>query len=125
MIDGEYVFGAVTNSTSLGGLVKLDKNSVSVSDGFFEILLIKKPKNVLELTDTVGQLLNKKYNNSSVIFRHAKSISLSSDSPLEWTLDGEYAGKTLSAKIDVKHNALSFVRKEQVRRLPLFKKKTL
>ena len=123
-VDGEYIFGAITNSTSLGGLVKLDKNSVSVSDGSFEMLLIKKPKNVLEFTDTVGQLLNKKYNNSSVIFRHVKRITLSSDSPLEWTLDGEYAGKTLGADIEVLPDALAFVRKETVRKLPLLSKKT-
>ncbi len=124
-LDGEYIFGAVTNSTSLGGLVKLDKNSVTVNDGLFEILLIKKPGNIIELTDTVGRLLNKKYNQSSIIFRHIKKLTLKSDEPLEWTLDGEYAGKTLSAEINVKDSALSFIRKEKARKIPLLPKKPL
>ncbi len=123
--DGEYIFGAITNSTSLGGLVKLDKNSVTVNDGLFEILLIKKPSNIVELTDTVGRLLNKKYNQSSIIFRHIKKLTLNSDFPLEWTLDGEYAGKTLRAEIDVRNSALNFIRKEKARKIPLLPKKTL
>ena len=125
ILDGEYIFGAVTNSTSLGGLVKLDKNSVAVSDGYFELLLIRKPGNIIEFTDTVGRLLNKKYNQSSIIFRHVKSLTLKSDEPLEWTLDGEYAGKTFSAEIDVKDCALNFIRKEKAGKIPLLPKKTL
>lgn len=125
IIEGEYIFGAITNSTSLGGLVKLDKNSVTVNDGLFEILLIKKPKSIISLTDTVGQLLNHKYNRSKIIFEHTKRIILNSDTPLEWTLDGEYAGATLKAEIDVQCNALNFVRKERVRKHPLSRKKTI
>ncbi len=124
-LDGEYIFGAITNSTSLGGLVKLDKKSVAVSDGYFELLLIRKPSNIIEFTDTVGRLLNKKYNQSSIIFRHVKKLTLKSDEPLEWTLDGEYAGKTLSAEIDVQGSALNFIRKEKVGKIPLLPKKTL
>ena len=124
-LTGEYIFGAITNSTSLGGLVKLDKNSVAVSDGYFELLLIRKPGSIIEFTDTVGRLLNKKYNQSSIIFRHVKKLTLKSDEPLEWTLDGEYAGKTLSAEIAVKESALNFIRKESVRKIPLLPKKTL
>lgn len=124
VIDGEYVFGAITNSTSLGGLVKLDKNSVTVNDGLFEILLIKNPKNFFELTDTVGQLINKKYNRSKIIFEHTKKMTLISDSPLEWTLDGEYAGATQRAEISVHQNALSFIRRERAKRHPLSRKRS-
>ncbi len=124
-LDGEYIFGAITNSTSLGGLVRLDKNSVTVNDGLFELLLIRKPGSIIELTDTVGRLLNRKYNQSSIIFRHIKKLTLKSSEPLEWTLDGEYAGKTLDAKINVKESALNFIRKEKVRKIPLLPKKTL
>ena len=125
IIDGEYIFGAITNSTSLGGLVKLDKNSVTVNDGLFEMLLIKKPGSLIALTDTVGQLINKKYNENKIIFKHTGRITLLSDAPLEWTLDGEYAGATLKAEISVLQNALSFVRHERARKHPLSRKKTL
>lgn len=124
MIEGEFIFGAITNSTSLGGLVKLDKNSVTVCDGLFEILLIKKPNNIFDLTDTVGQLMNKKYNRSRIIFRHVKSLSLISEHPIEWTLDGEYAGESMRADINVRPAALNFVRHETAKNHLISHKKT-
>lgn len=125
IIEDEFLFGAVTNSTSLGGLVKLDKRSVTVNDGLFEILLIKKPKGLIALTDTLGQLLNGKYDQSKIIFRHIKRLTLHSEEPTEWTLDGEYAGSTLNAEIEVRKDALSFIRRESVRKTPVSRKKTL
>ncbi len=43
--DGEFIFGAVCNSTSLGGLVKLDPKRVHMDDGMFELILLRMPKN--------------------------------------------------------------------------------
>lgn len=125
LLEDEFLFGAITNSTSIGGLVKLDRRSVTVNDGELELLLIKKPESIIALTDTVGQLINKKYNNSKIIFRHIKSLSLLSEEPIEWTLDGEYAGSTLRAEIEVRKDALSFIRRESVRKTPVSRKKTL
>ena len=42
--EGEFIFGAVCNSTSLGGLVKLDASRVAMDDGAFELLLLRMPK---------------------------------------------------------------------------------
>ncbi len=113
MIEQEYIFGAVTNSTSLGGLVKLDKQNVKVNDGLFEILLIRKPKNFIELTDTVKQLANHKYRADRIIFSHADHLVMTSDAPLDWTLDGEYAGCVSRAEIKVHPSAIDFVRKKE------------
>lgn len=124
VIEQDYIFGAVTNSTSLGGLVKLDRDNVHVSDGLFELILIRKPKNFIALTDTVTQLLNHKYRPDRIVFSHTDHVKLISESPLDWTLDGEYAGSTCQAEINVKMNALDFVRREEIRKKPFFRKKT-
>ena len=42
-LDGEYLFGAVCNSTSIGGLMKLEEERVVLDDGKFELLLIPNP----------------------------------------------------------------------------------
>ncbi len=123
-IEQEYIFGAVTNSTSLGGLVKLDKNNVHVNDGVFEMLLIRKPKNLIDLSDTVGQLLNHKYRADRIIFSHTDHVVMSTEEPLDWTLDGEYAGKLSHAEIRVLPGALDFVRREEVRGHAILNKKT-
>lgn len=124
IIEQDYIFGAVTNSTSLGGLVKLDRDNVHVSDGLFEMILIRNPKSFIALTDTVTQLLNHKYRPDRIIFSHTDHVKLISEAPLDWTLDGEYAGSTCRAEIDVITNALNFVRREEVRKKPFFRKKT-
>ena len=123
IIEQEYIFGAVTNSSSLGGLVKLDKNNVHVNDGLFELILIRKPKNFMALTETVGQLVNHKYRPDRIVFSHTESVRLTSASPLDWTLDGEYAGSTCKAEINVIMSALDFVRREEVRKKPFLRKK--
>ncbi len=122
VIEQEYIFGAVTNSTSLGGLVKLDKENVKVNDGVFELLLIRKPKNLLDLTDTVSQLVNHKYRADRIIFSHTDSVTLTSETPLDWTLDGEYAGCVSKVDVKVLPSAIDFVRREEVRKKALFKK---
>lgn len=123
ILEQEYIFGAISNSTSLGGVVKLDKKHVHVDDGLFELILIRKPKNFVEIGDTVGQLMNKRYRADRIVFTHTDKVKLTSLSPLEWTLDGEYAGKVSSVELEVNGGALAFVRPNGVRRKPFLRKK--
>ncbi|MBR2461350.1 MAG: diacylglycerol kinase family lipid kinase [Clostridia bacterium] len=123
--ESEFIFGAVTNSTSLGGLVKLDRKKVHVGDGKFEILLIRKPHTLAELTETLTELVNNRFRTGNIIFGHVDNIRLISQEPLKWTFDGEYAGEVRIADISVLHGALNLVRPTTVRRKPFFKKKAL
>ena len=47
--EGDYLFGAVCNSTSVAGLVKLNAGIVDMSDGLFEVILVRRPTNAAEL----------------------------------------------------------------------------
>ncbi len=123
ILEQEYIFGAISNSTSLGGVVKLDKKHVHVDDGVFELILIRKPKNFIDISDTLGQIMKKRYRADRIVFTHTDKVKLSSLSPLEWTLDGEYAGKVSSVEIEVKGGAIAFVRPDGVRRKPFLRKK--
>ena len=49
IIEDDFLFGAVSNSMSVGGIVKFDENTVKLNDGLFEVLLIKNPNNILKL----------------------------------------------------------------------------
>lgn len=123
VLEQEYIFGAISNSTSLGGVVKLDKKRVHVDDGVFELILIRKPKNFIDIGDTVGQLMNKRYRADRIVFAHTDKVKLTAEKPLDWTLDGEYAGAVASVLVDVNGGALNFVRPEGVRRKPFLRKK--
>ena len=91
VLDGEYLFGAVCNSTSIGGLMKLDAERVVLDDGKFELLLIPNPKTAIDLQNLVLALLNQEYDSQGLVFRHVSSIHLETEEELPWSLDGEYA----------------------------------
>lgn len=91
VLDGEYLFGAVCNSTSIGGLMKLDPERVVLDDGLFEMLLIPSPKTPAGLQALVHAILNQEYESNGLVFRHVSSIRLETEEDLPWSLDGEYA----------------------------------
>ena len=91
VLDGEYLFGAVCNSTSIGGLMKLDPERVVLDDGLFEMLLIPNPKTPVDLQNLIFALLNQKYDAEGLIFRHVSSVTVEPEENLPWSLDGEYA----------------------------------
>ena len=101
VLDGEYLFGAVCNSTSIGGLMKLDPERVVLDDGKFELLLVPNPRTALDLQNLVVALLNQQYDSEGLVFRHVSSIHLATEEDLPWSLDGEYAPS--AAKVNI-HN---------------------
>lgn len=100
VLDGEYLFGAVCNSTSIGGLMKLDPERVVLDDGKFELLLIPAPKTPMALQNLVLALLNQHYGSGGVIFRHVSSLHLETAESLPWSLDGEHAPSLSSVDIE-------------------------
>ena len=89
-VDGDFIFGAVCNSTSIGGLMKLDPERVVLDDGKFEMLLVPSPKTAADLQNLVLALLNQQYDAGGLIFRHVTSLHVETDQELPWSLDGEY-----------------------------------
>ena len=91
-LEGDYVFGAVTNTTSAGGVVKLPADRVSMSDGQFELLLIHHPKSPLDLNRIATALLTQDFDSCPLTdLYHASKVRITLDSPLSWSLDGEEA----------------------------------
>ncbi len=99
VLDGEYLFGAVCNSTSIGGLMKLDPEGVVLDDGKFELLLIRNPKTPQDLQNLVLSLLDQDYDREGLVFRHISSLHLETEEELPWSLDGEYAASAPAVDI--------------------------
>ncbi len=110
VIEDDYMFGAVANSTSLAGIVKLDENLVDMSDGEFEVGLIKKPKTVAELNKIITALTTSKFENGGIEFYKASTITVESNGKLDWTLDGEHAESFDKVVIQNLHKAVNFVK---------------
>lgn len=109
VLDGDYLFGAVCNSTSIGGLMKLDAQKVVLDDGKFELLLIPSPKTPADLQKLVLALLEQRYDSEGLVFRHVSSIRLETDEDLPWSLDGEYAPSAPSVTIENRQQALTLL----------------
>jgi len=93
-IDGDFVYGSVSNSTVIGGLVKLPEESIRLDDGKFEVMLIKTPKDPVDLHYIVQGLVNQDYRDDSVLFFTASRAEFTFENDVPWTIDGEYAGES-------------------------------
>lgn len=89
--EDDFLFGAVCNTTSVGGIVKLPPDLVGMNDGLFEILLIKKPKNLNDLHKIVMGLTWSDFSDEIFLFFKAKQVCFETAPELSWTLDGEFA----------------------------------
>lgn len=100
--EGEYIFGAICNSTSMGGIITLSKEMVNMNDGLFEVLLIKAPKNIIELSQITMAIAQGKYKECPFMsFFSTDQIEVEADENMPWTLDGEY--QEGSSKILIKN----------------------
>ena len=104
--DGDFIFGAVCNSTSLGGLVKLDPKRVHMDDGMFELILLRMPKTALDLQNLITALNRMDYDYPGVIFRHVRSVTVTTREDIPWSLDGEYAPSAPRVEIRNLHSAV-------------------
>ncbi len=106
----EFVFGGVMNSTSVGGFVKLDKTLVDNSDGVFECLLVRKPKNIVELNKIANSLNTSNFNNDLFHFFRSSEIEFHFEESMAWSLDGEYKNGGTDVKIKNIHKGFSLIR---------------
>ena len=89
--EGDYIFGAISNSTSLGGLLKINPNIVDMNDGLLEMLFIKRPENLNELGQIITALNTMNYNSPMIDFCSAPQAEIRAPKSMNWTLDGEMA----------------------------------
>lgn len=91
VIEGDFLFGAICNSTSIAGTLALPAEQVDTCDGIFEVLLIREPKTLPDLEETIRGLLSQNYDVPNLEFFHASRIHIEAPADLEWTVDGEFA----------------------------------
>ncbi len=109
-LEGDYIFGAVSNTTSIGGVLRLNDALVQLNDGKLELMLIRAPKTVSELHGILHTLSIKDYSRSPMItFKQAVSIHIRSESPLPWSLDGEYYAGDKQITVETVPQALTLV----------------
>lgn len=111
--DEEVYFVGIMNTLSVGGMVKLPRDRVRLSDGKLEMILIKKPKNVTELNALILDLVMNRLtegDNENIVFVQATHFEIHTERPVAWTIDGEGTEEMTDAVIDVLPRAVNFIR---------------
>jgi YegS/Rv2252/BmrU family lipid kinase len=99
VIEDDFIYGMVTNSASVGGFKRITGKNVKLDDGVFEVTLIKRPNNPIELNNIIAALLNRDIDVEGMYCFTAAEIEFMSEEKAAWTLDGEFGGEHENVKI--------------------------
>lgn len=91
-IQDEFIFGMITNSTSVGGFKGMTGKDVRLDDGVFEVTLIKKPKNPIELNEIIASLINLVDDTYMIYSFKTEEVKFIAPKEISWTRDGEFGG---------------------------------
>lgn len=108
--EGEFLFGNIVSSLSVGGILKLDPSLVKLDDGLFEVFLIRKPKSTAAFLSLAIRALRGDLSNENIIFTHASSVKITGPADMDWALDGEYQKGCETVFIENRKQALSIIR---------------
>ena len=109
-VEGEFVYGSVSNSMSIAALVHLDEDQAALDDGKLELLLIRKPKTLDQLLRAVHMLKKNSFDGEQVLFAHITHAEFEMSEPTPWTLDGEFGAELEQVQVHVAPRALTFLR---------------
>lgn len=89
----EFIYGMVTNSVSVGGFKGMTGTDVKLDDGVFEVTLIKKPHNPIELNEILACLTNMIDDSDLIYSFKTNEVKITACEQIAWTLDGEFGGE--------------------------------
>ncbi len=104
--EGDYLFGGVSNATSVGGVSSPLLQQASLDDGLFEVILISAPENLAELREIIASLTSYRTDNRFVRLFRTSHLEIESPQQISWTLDGEYGGDHSSVEISLCRKAV-------------------
>ena len=112
VIEGEFIYGMITNSYSIGGIRNITGKDVALNDGLFEVTLIKRPDNLIELNKTLAALVSDKIDAECMYSFKTAFLKIESDQEVAWTLDGEFGGKHKNVELTNKQEAVDIIVQE-------------
>lgn len=92
-VQDEFIYGMISNSTSVGGFKGMTGKDVLLDDGVFEVTLIKKPRNPIELNEIIASLINLVDDTDMVYSFKTDEVKFTAKNNVAWTLDGEFGGE--------------------------------
>lgn len=110
--EGEFVYGMVTNSNSVGGIKGIPGKNIELNDGLFEVTLVRAPQNITDWQDIITAVLTREESPSVLRFK-ARKVEIFSEEPLAWTRDGENGGEQTHVVLENMQQMLSIMTPKQ------------
>ena len=112
-VEDDFLFGAICNSTSIGGILTLDPKQVDMGDGLFEILLLRAARSLAEITECIQAVQTQNYNCAMITFRSARHVKIFADPEMPWTLDGEKESGHREVTVENIHQAIHIIKRTE------------
>ncbi len=112
VVEDDFLFGAICNSTSIGGILTLPPTRVDMGDGLFEVMLIRAARNLTEITECIQAVQSQKYDCAMMTFRSAREIRIYADPDIPWTLDGEKEAGHGEVLVENLHHAIRLMQRK-------------
>lgn len=93
VIEGDFLFGMVTNSVSVGGFKRITGKNVELDDGELEVTLVRRPSNMADLNRLIASLVDRSMENELIYWFKTTKLQVESEEKVAWTLDGEFGGE--------------------------------
>lgn len=109
-LEGSFIFCALANTTTAAGIIRLDGTGVDFSDGKFELILIRYPKDLVQGSRVAGKLLRGEVNDPLIEIRHTSYAKIRSEPAVGWSLDGENGGEHGDVVLSVEKKAFGIIK---------------
>lgn len=110
VLEGDYLFGMVSNTVSVGGILGLPSDDVVLDDGLLELILVEKPRSVVQMNAVIRALAKQEYDkDSGVVGLHSSHFRITCDEAVPFTLDGEFGGEYDSVEIGAVNTPVAIV----------------
>ncbi|MBQ7186687.1 MAG: diacylglycerol kinase family lipid kinase [Ruminococcus sp.] len=108
-VEGSFILGMITNTTSVGGLRRLIADGVSFDDGLFEVTLVKTPSGPIALQSLLREAAMNKLSKKNFVTFRTSQLTMTFEDNMTWTLDGESGGTHKQVHIRNHKQAVSFI----------------
>ena len=93
-VEGDFIYGMVGNTVSVGGLGNLPRDKVLLDDGRFEVILIRQPQNGKDWQSILTALTTlEMVPDGAVVGFAASQVTFTCGQAVAWTVDGEFGGE--------------------------------
>ncbi len=95
VVEGRFLYGSMSNSTSVAGILRLKEEMVSLGDGRSELVLVREPQTIDGFGAILTSALTQSFDCPDLLILHTTKARFFFDKPVPWTRDGEDGGAHL------------------------------